>query len=94
MTRLQRLLLALGIILMVPACTTGRYEPPATIPVNIAVPVPCEPVQVEQPVRPQATALMGLFDLVKVALADREVLEGDNERLRAANANPCPEIEQ
>lgn len=91
MTYLQRLLMALGIILTATACTRTVYQPGPPVEVFIPTPVPCEPVQVPAPVRPKATADMGLFDLAKTALADREVLEGDTERLRAANKNPCPE---
>lgn len=94
MTRLQRLLIALGIILTVPACTTTKYLPGETVEVKVAVPVPCVPVEVEETPRPTATPDMSLFELVQVALADRAVLEGDNTRLQAANANPCPEVSE
>lgn len=94
MTYLQRLLMALGIILLAPACTTTKYLPGETVEVRTAVPIPCKPVEVEQPELPQADIRMGIFELAKVALAKAEILEGYAERLRAANKNPCPELEE
>ncbi|NCP10396.1 MAG: hypothetical protein GW859_00320 [Sphingomonadales bacterium] len=94
MTRLQRWLIAIGIILTVPACATTRTIPGPPTEVLIPVPVPCEPVQAPAPVRPKVQPGAGLFDLAKTALADRRVLEGHVERLEAANKNPCPEAKQ
>lgn len=91
MTRLQRWLVAAGIILLAPACTTTRTIPGPPVEVLIPVPVPCEPVAVPAPERPPARPGAGLNELARTALADRRVLEADNLRLRAANANPCPE---
>lgn len=90
--RLLEWLLATGIILALPACT--KTVPGPAVPVSIPVPVPCVPVEVPQPELPKATADMGLFRLVVTALAQKEILEGDAERLRAANTNPCPEVNE
>lgn len=76
-------------VLMLPACTKP-YTPPPAVEVKVPVPVPCVPVQVPVPAEPKATADMGIFDLTKTALALLSIKTGDNERLRAANANPCP----
>lgn len=94
MTRLQRWLVAMGIILLVPACATTREVPGAPVEVLVPVPVPCEPVQVPVPDRPTARAGAGLNELARTALADRRVLEGYAARLAAANQNPCPEVKK
>jgi hypothetical protein len=91
MTRLQRWLVAMGIILLVPACATTREVPGAPVEVLVPVPVPCEPVVVPTPARPTARPGAGLNELARTALADRRVLEGYAARLAAANQNPCPE---
>lgn len=91
MTRLQRWLIAAGIILTVPACTTTRTIPGPPVEVLIPVPVPCEPVAVPAPERPAARPGAGLNELARTALADRRVLEGYAARLAAASQNPCPE---
>lgn len=88
---LSWLVLAL-VLLMLPACTKP-YTPPPAVEVKVPVPVPCKPVQVPVPAEPQATADMGLWELTKVALAKLAVKTGDNDRLRAANADPCPAAE-
>ena len=44
---------------------------------------------------PTPTGDESLFGLAKIALAQIGLLKAENERLRAANNNPCPtEIEQ
>lgn len=71
------------------ACSTAAKAPTV---VKIPVPVACEIEQVPVLEKPQATSNMGIFDLTKTALANLRILEAENERLRAANANPCPAL--
>lgn len=101
MNRLRLWWLKHGLLLMsvsaaLGACTTPQprviHAPP--VGVKVPVPVPCVPVQVPQPERPKARKGMNIFDLAKTVLADRLILVGDNVRLRAANANPCPGASQ
>lgn len=94
MTRLQRWLIAAGIILIAPACTRTVTVPGPPVEVSIPVPVPCEPVKVPAPARPKARPGAGLNELTRTALADRKVLEGYAARLAAANQNPCPEVKK
>ena len=90
MNRITAILMSLGLILTMPACATVREVPGPPVEVLIPVPVPCEPVQVPAAVRPVIEAGLGIYDQVRLLLADREILEGENKRLRAANQNPCP----
>lgn len=71
---------------------SGCAAPGPKVPTIVKVPVPveCNIEQVPVLEKPQATSNMGLFDLAKVALAQLRTVEAENERLRAANANPCP----
>jgi hypothetical protein len=87
MTLLQRFLLATGIILMIPACQTATQLPKE---VRVPVPVPCEIEQVPKTELPQVSPTDGLFRLAQIALAKIGLLEAENERLRAANNDPCP----
>ena len=89
-------LLLLGLVAaLLGGCTTGRTLPPQAPPavrVEVPVPVACEIEQVPAGPRPSAQAQpdMGIYDLTKIALAERRILLGENERLRAANNTPCP----
>lgn len=69
------------------ACSTAAKAPTV---VKVPVPVACEIEQVPVLEKPQAFSNMGIFDLTKTALAKLRILEAENERLRAANSNPCP----
>lgn len=69
------------------ACSTAAKAPTV---VKVPVPVACEIEQVPVSDKPRASSDMGIFDLAKVALAQLRTVEAENERLRAANANPCP----
>lgn len=90
MTLILRRWLARGLILFAPAalaaCSTTAPMPKV---VKVAIPVPCEIAQVPPAVRPKATPEMGLYDLVKVVLADLRILEAENAQLRAANTANC-----
>lgn len=92
MSPLFKLLIALGVITLAPACTKTITVPGPAVEVKVPVPVACEIEQVPQSPLPstQAEQNDGQFDLTKYALADRQVLLGENQRLRAANSNPCP----
>ena len=73
------------------ACATMQMPEKTYIP----VPIPCEVEQVEKTELPTPTGYENLFGLAKIALAQIGLLKAENERLRAANNNPCPtEIEQ
>lgn len=63
-----------------------------TVPkeVYIPVPVPCEIEQVEQTELPTAPAGSNVAKKAATAMAQILLLKAENERLRAANNNPCP----
>nr|WP_294850055.1 hypothetical protein [uncultured Sphingomonas sp.] len=92
MNPLMKLWLALGLVMLAPACTKTITVPGPIVEVKVPVPVACEIEQVPQSTLPSTEAEKqdGTFDLTKYALADRQVLIGENSRLRAANSNPCP----
>ena len=97
MTRLQRWLIATGLILLLPACVGGPSIPdaaPPAIEVRVPYAVPCVLAEVPQETLPSsdATADMNIFELTQRALADRKVLEGENSELRVVNEVGCPEI--
>ena len=86
MTRLQRWLAAMGIILLVPACATSPRLPKE---VFIPIPVPCEIVQVPETELPVAEPDANVARKAAVAAARIELLLAENLQLRAANNNPC-----
>lgn len=87
MTRLQRWLVAVGIVLIAPACATTPQLPKETL---VPVPVPCEIEQVETSELPVAAPGASIAEKAKVAAARIKLLLADRERLVAANTNPCP----
>jgi hypothetical protein len=87
MTRLQRWLVAMGIILLVPACATTPELPKE---VRIPIPVPCEIEQVPATELPVAEPDANVARKAAVAAARIELLKAENTRLRAANNSPCP----
>lgn len=87
MTRLQRWLVAMGIILLVPACASTPELPKE---VRIPIPVPCEIEQVPATELPVAEADANVARKAAVAAARIELLKAENTRLRAANNSPCP----
>lgn len=89
MNRFHFLLLVLPAVfgaLVLSACATTQMPEKTYIP----VPIPCEIEQVEKTELPQASEGDSLFRLAQVALAQIGLLKAENERLRAANTNPCP----
>ena len=83
---LLRGLLFITPILALTACATARPVPQV---VKVPVPVECKIEQVPAATLPTADASMGIFDLVKNALARLKLIEAENVRLRAANTSPC-----
>jgi hypothetical protein len=91
MTRTLKYWMLRGYIFFLPllaaACATTPTPPKEVL---VPVPVACEIEQVEPTPLPTAAADAGIFELAKVAAARIKLLMADNERLRAANASPCP----
>ncbi|WP_375292283.1 hypothetical protein [Sphingomonas melonis] len=94
-----------GIILWTPAlalaaCSTAperpklQTAPPAPVVAKVAVPVACVVEQVPMPAYPGDLVRKGddIYTLARLAMGDRRVRIAERDRLRAANANPCPEI--
>ena len=72
-----------------PALTAA--PPPPTV-AKIAIPVACEIAQVPFPAYPGdlVQAEDDVFVLARLVTADRRVRIAERDRLRAANATPCP----
>lgn len=70
--------------------------PPPPVVAKVAVPVPCAIEQVPMPDYPGNLIRKGddVYTLSRLAMADRRVRIAERDRLRAANANPCPEVKQ
>ena len=66
------------IFLALAGCSTTK-----TVEVKVPVTVPCVLEEVEEPVYPTADQEAGLFERVKVLLAELELRKGYEERLRA-----------
>jgi hypothetical protein len=66
--------------------------PPAPVIAKIAIPVDCVISQVAVPAYPGDMVRIGddVYTLARLAMADRRVRIAERDRLRAANANPCP----
>lgn len=94
--RLARTALWLApLAIMLGGCAGRDRLPPQAPPamrVDVPIPVACRIEQVAVPAYPAAQARpgMSIYELSKIALADRRVRMAENERLRAANNNPCP----
>jgi hypothetical protein len=71
---------------------TLEAAPPAPVVAKVAVPVACEIEQVPLPDYPGNLIRQGddVYTLARLAMADRRVRIAERDRLRAANANPCP----
>lgn len=67
--------------------------PPAPVIAKVAIPVACQIEQVPMPAYPGDLIRKGddVYTLARLAMADRRVRIAERDRLRAANANPCPE---
>lgn len=93
MTRTLKYWLLRGYIFLFPltlmACATPQRLPKETL---VPVPVACEIEQVPAAQLPTASPDADVFELAKVAAARVKLLLADNERLRAANASPCPGV--
>lgn len=94
MSRLQRWLRHVGIILTAPlslaACSTTPSVPEK---VYIPIPVPCEVEQVPETELPVAEDEANVARKAAVAAARIQLLLAENLQLRAANNNPCPKPE-
>lgn len=82
----MRLLVLPPIFLALAACAS---KPPITVKVPVAV--PCVTEQVEEPVYPVASANAGIFERVKVLLAEVEMRKGYEAKLKAVIAG-CGEV--
>lgn len=78
----------LTMALILSGCATREVRIP--VETKIPVPVACEIEQVEQTALPVAPENGTIFDRAKVAAARIKLLMAENEKLRAANTNPCP----
>lgn len=78
--------LALVPALFLAAC--AHNEP---VIVKVPVPVPCITERIEEPIYPVAADDAGIFERVKVLLAERELRMGYEARLKAAVA-ACGEV--
>ena len=87
--RIWGFILIPSVLFWTSACSHVR-EPtvPRTIPVPI--PVPCEIEQVPKTELPVAEEGANVARKAQVAAARIELLTAENERLRAANNQPCP----
>lgn len=84
------LLLGFAVVAALSGCSASRYEPPKTVEVVVPVPVECQIEQVPTAEKPKVTADMGIFEMARTLLAERQIAQGETARLRAANTNPCP----
>lgn len=85
------------ILLALTACA-GRTQlpPPAppAVPVYIPVVQPCEVEQVDtSPLSADDGVPMDIYAAVQQIVADIMVLKADREELKAANTDPCPEVQ-
>lgn len=71
-----------------------QAAPPPPVVAKVAVPVACEIEHVPMPAYPGDLVRKGddIYTLSRLAMADRRVRIAERDRLRAANATPCPEI--
>lgn len=88
-------LLCIGLMFLLGGCNskpTIQPAPPPPVIAKIAVPVDCVIEQVPLPSYPGSLARIGddIYTLARLAMADRRVRIAERDRLRAANANPCP----
>lgn len=82
-----RAVLALALGAHLAACASGPEIPKET---RVPIPVPCEIEQVPATELPTAEPDANMARLAAIAAAIIELLKAENERLRAANNNPCP----
>jgi hypothetical protein len=71
-----------------------QAAPPAPVVAKVAIPVTCEIEQVPMPAYPGDLVRKGddVYTLARLAMADRRVRIAERDRLRAANATPCPPV--
>lgn len=81
--------LSAGIILALPACAGRDRLPPPAVEVKVPVPVPCKIAEVARPEYPRTARNATIFDLVKTAMAERQLRIAEVERLRAAADGAC-----
>lgn len=81
----MRILPLLPIVLL--AGCAGK--PP--IQIKVPVPVPCVTEKIEEPIYPTVSEDAGIFERVKVLLAERELRKGYEAKLKAA-LSACGEV--
>ena len=74
-------------LVVLSAIFLGACAGQKTITVKVPVPVPCTTPHVEEPVYPKASADAGIFERVKVILAELELRKGYEAKLRAVAAS-------
>lgn len=82
----MRMLFLPPIFLALAGCSSQEV-----IRVQVPVPVPCITETIEEPVYPTVVADAGLFERVKVLLAERELRRAYEVKLKAALAG-CEEV--
>lgn len=73
-------------LLVLSAIFLGGCANEKVVRVEVPIAVPCHTPAVEEPVYPKAAENAGIFERVKVALAELELRKGYEARLRAAKS--------
>lgn len=74
-------------LVVLSAIFLGACAGQKTITVKVPIAVPCKTPQIEEPVYPKASADAGIFERVKVILAELELRKGYEAKLMAAAAS-------
>lgn len=79
------------LLLVFPALFLAGCATKEPITIKVPVPVPCVTEQIKEPIYPTVSEDAGIFERVKVLLAERELRKGYEAKLKAALA-ACGEI--
>ena len=87
--------ICIAVLFLFGGCAKGptiQPAPPPPVIAKVAIPVDCIIEQVPLPEYPGSLVRKGddVYTLARLAMADRRVRIAERDRLRAANANPCP----